>query len=91
MPGRLGTKAHGAVTVGLTAIRIQLQDLRLASLYIYNAGPGNMAVGTSGVLIGNSPPFAPLQHIVLDRSADDTWVVCDQAGTSILFLREVDP
>lgn len=90
-PAGWGTKEHGTVTVGLTAVLAQAADQTLRSWLGQNAGPGKIYPGGSGVTISNSVAISVGDSIVIDQSGDALYLISDQAGTVVVFLRERAP
>lgn len=78
---------HGSITVGLTAVVAQAQDLRLREWTGYNAGPGKVYPGTSSVSSGNTVSIAVGDTFVTE-CVGTLYLIADQAGTTVTFIRE---
>lgn len=87
-PTGWGISEHGTVTVGLTAVLVQAFDTRLKEWTGYNAGPGIIYPGGSGVTIANSIPIDVGDFVSRENAGDDLYFISDQAATVIKFYRE---
>ena len=79
------------MTVGLTAVVVQAEDRRLEEWTGYNAGPGNIYPGTSAVSSTNTIPVAVGDYLIREKAGDPLYLISDQAGTVVRFMRERRP
>lgn len=86
-----GTIAHGAFSGGTSPIKVQSASLGIRGSAWYNAGPGNMFLGTDAVTTGNTIPIPVGKGFAFDDSGAEVWAVWDQAGCDGRFIRELAP
>jgi hypothetical protein len=91
LPTGGGTKEHGTVTAGLTAVKAQAANQKLRSWLGQNAGPGKLYPGGASVTTANTIAISVGDSFVFDQSGDDLYLIADQAATVCVFVREIAP